>query len=157
MDVPEGWLKVIRGPRPPSVQWPAAPPREPVPRGRWRQGPQQFRQPGSVHRSRVQQDFQVGIYHGGPRRDNISERTVLEAALKKAMVQAVIPPVSEQIDHTEKFIKRAKKRQHAEEYVQWAQEWKVECEKELMEAEERLLKLRISDWWLEECTPQHMS
>ena len=68
MHVPEGWLKVIRGPRPPSVQWPAAPPREPVPRGRWRQGPQQFRQPGSVHRSRAQQDFQVGICHGGRRR-----------------------------------------------------------------------------------------
>ena len=89
--------------------------------------------------------------------DDISERTVLEAALTKAKVQAVIPPVSEQIDHTEKFTERAKKRQHAEEYAQWAQEWKVECEKELMEAEERLSKLRISDWWFEEFTPQHMS
>ena len=41
-------------------------------------------------------------------------------------------------------IERAKKRVVvAEEYVQWAQEWKVECEKELSEAEERLSRLRL--------------
>ena len=31
----------------------------------------------------------------------------------------------------------------AEEYVQWAQDWKVECEKELSEAKERLSRLRF--------------
>ena len=31
----------------------------------------------------------------------------------------------------------------AEEYVQWAQEWKVECEKELSEAKEGLARLRL--------------
>ena len=31
----------------------------------------------------------------------------------------------------------------ADENVQWAQEWKVECDKELLEAEERLARMRV--------------
>ena len=76
--------------------------------------------------------------------DDAVERSALEAALKKAQTQAVIPPVAERIEQTQKFIERARKRVSvAEEYVQWAQDWKVECEKELSEAEERLWRLRF--------------
>ena len=129
MDVPEGWLKVIRGPTPPSVQWPAAPPREPVPRGRWRQGPNNFVSLGQFTAVASSKISRLESAMAALGEDDISERTVLEVALKRAKVQAVIPPVSEQLDHTEKFIERARKRQHAEEYAQWAKEWKVECEK----------------------------
>ena len=49
MQVPDGWLQVIRGPRPKSVQWPVqsrlptsaqspGTPPPPFPRGRWRSG-----------------------------------------------------------------------------------------------------------------------
>ena len=76
--------------------------------------------------------------------DDETERSTLEVALKKAQAQAVVPPVSEQIEDTQKFIERAKKRVVlADEYVQWAQEWEVECDKELLEAEERLARLRM--------------
>ena len=39
--------------------------------------------------------------------DNV-ERIALDAALKKAQAQAIVPPVTEQIAQTEKFIERAK-------------------------------------------------
>ena len=75
--------------------------------------------------------------------DDETERSALEVALKKAQAQAVVPPCRSSED-TQKFIERAKKRVVlADEYVQWAQEWKVECDKELLEAEERLARLRM--------------
>ena len=76
--------------------------------------------------------------------DDDTDRSTLEVALKKAQAQAVVPSVSEQIEDTQKFIERAKKRVvFADEYVQWAQEWKVECDKELLEAGDRLARLRM--------------
>ena len=82
-----------------------------------------------------QQDLQVAICHcssGGGRR--CGEEW---AAFKKAEAQDVVSPVPEQIAHTEKFVERVKQRVlHAEECVQWAQEWQVVWEKELKEAEE---------------------
>ena len=121
--------------------------------GRWRQGvPQHVRQSETVRVRRNPDEvrlgastkiswFQTALAVLGE--DDAVERSALEAALKKAQVQAVIPPVAERIEQTQKFIERARKRVLvAEEYVQWAQDWKVECEKELSEAEERLSRLR---------------
>ena len=57
---------------------------------------------------------------------------------EKAQAQAVVPPVSEQIEHTQKF-SSVRTNGWADEYVQW----KVECDKELLEAEERLARMRV--------------
>ena len=159
---PAGWYQVIRGPRPPTVDWSTQPkgkgkgngrhPQEPqaaVVRGRWRQGPPpQVRQPGVVPDRRTPDQVWAGASSKIVRlqsaiaalgEDDNVERSALDAALKKAQAQAVVPAVTEQIAQTEKFIERAKRRvTHAEEYVQWAQEWKVQCDKELADAEERL-------------------
>ena len=138
---PAGWYEIIRGPRPPSVQCPKGQGKGKIPEvpqvsvvrgGRWRQGvPQHVRQTETVRArrnldevrgGRFQQDHQVTVSSGS----------------------SWIPPVAEQIEQTQKFIERAKKRVLvAEEYLQWAEEWKVECEKELSEAEERLSRLRF--------------
>ena len=122
--------------------------------GRWRQGvPQHVRQSETVRVRRNPDEVRLGVSTKITRlqsalavlgEDDAVERSALEAALKKAQTQAVIPPVAERIEQTQKFIERARKRVSvAEEYVQWAQEWKVECEKELSEAEERLSRLRF--------------
>ena len=64
-----------------------------------------------------QQDHQVAALAALGENDE-SERSALEAALKKVQVQAVVPPVAEQIEQTQKFIERVKKRVViAEEYV----------------------------------------
>ena len=164
---PAGWYQVIRGPRPPTVDWSTQPkgkgkgngrhlqePQAAVVRGRWRQGPlPQVRQPGVVPDRRTPDQVWAGASSKIVRsqsaiaalgEDDNVERSALDAALKKAQAQAVVPPVTEQIAQTEKFIERAKRRvTHAEEHVQWAQEWKVQCDKELADAEERLSRLRI--------------
>ena len=164
---PAGWYEVIRGPRPPTVSWSSQPkgwgkgtgkvsevPQVSGPRGRWRQGaPQHVRQPETFRSRRNPDEVRVGASDKITRlqsalavlgEDDETERSALEVALKKAQAQAVVPPVSEQIEHTQKFIERAKKRVVlADEYVQWAQEWKVECDKELLEAEDRLARLRV--------------
>ena len=112
-----------------------------------------MRQPETVRSRRNPDEVRVGASNKITRlqsalavlgEDNETERSALEVALKKAQAQAVVPPVSEQIEHTQKFIECAKKRVvFADEYVHWAQEWKVECDKELLEAEERLARLRV--------------
>ena len=123
-------------------------------RGRWRQGaPQRVRQPEISRSRRNPDEVRVGASNKITRlqsalavlgEDDETERSALEVALKKAQAQAVVPPVSEQIEDTQKFIECARKRVVlADEYVQWAQEWKVECDKELLEAEERLARLRM--------------
>ena len=122
--------------------------------GRWRQGvPQHVRQSETVRVRRNPDEVRLGASTKITRlqsalavlgEDDVVERSALEAALKKAQVQAVIPPVAERIEQTQKFIERAKKRVVlADECVQWAQDWKVECEKELSEAQERLSRLRF--------------
>ena len=146
-----GWYEVFRGPRLPSVFLERAAEGQ----GQGSTGAADFsltramalrstsvrvsRQSPHSRRSlgkSYQQDLQVAICHcssGGGRR--CGEEW---AAFKKAQAQDVVSPVPEQIAHTEKFVERAKQRVlHAEECVQWAQEWQVVWEKELKEAEER--------------------
>ena len=56
LEVPSGWIQVLRGPRPKSVRWPFSNERSssdvPQPRGRWRQ-PQQLKG-GPVPRPAIQ-------------------------------------------------------------------------------------------------------
>ena len=134
-------------------------PQEPkmsVPRGRWRQGPPQqvsaawgSCQPPHSRRSlgwSFQQELQVAICHyRSGRRRTTRKKSVLETALKKAQMQAVCGSSCTRADRKDReFIERPKRRVvHVKEYVQWAMEWKVECDKELADAEERLSSLRI--------------
>ena len=85
--------------------------------------------------------LQAALQSLGP--NDHAERSSLEASLKKAQQQATIPPVAQQAEQTAQFIERAKKRlSSAEEWVQWAQDWRSECAKELHDAELRLARIR---------------
>ena len=76
--------------------------------------------------------LQAALTSLGP--NDHAERSSLEASLRKAQ---------EQEKQTAQFIERAKKRlTSAEEWVQWAQDWRSECAKELNEAELRLERIR---------------
>ena len=103
-------------------------------RGRWRQGdpqPEIFRSRRYPDEVRVGKITRLQSALAVLGEDDEIERSTLEVAIKKAQAQAVVPLVSEQIEDTQKFIERANKRVVlVDEYVQWAQEWKVECDKE---------------------------
>ena len=118
-----------------------------VPRGRWRQGaPQHVRSRRNPDEVRVGASNEITRLQSALAVLGEDDKTEMSAlvAPKKAQAQAVVPPVSEQIEHTQKFIERSKKRVvFAEECVQWAQDWKVECDRELLEAEERLARLLV--------------
>ena len=87
-----------------------------------------MRQPETFHSRRNPDEVQVGASNKITRlqsalavldEDDETERSALEVALKKAQAQDVIPSVLEQIEHTQKFIERAKKLVVlADEYVQ---------------------------------------
>ena len=111
-------------------------------RGRWRReypqqaradvpprarlSPEEVRAGASTKVSRLQ----AALTSLGP--NDHGERAVLEVSLRKAQQQATVPPVAEQAEQTAQFIERAKKRlSNADEWVQWAQEWRTECAKEL--------------------------
>ena len=118
VEVPSGWLQVIRGPRPPAARWPSAhkgsvqrSPSKPVitqpvlPQDACRrQKPSEVRAAASTRISRLQ----GAVASLGP--DDTEERKVLEAALKKAKTQAAVPPVEDQIAMSVKFLERARKR-----------------------------------------------
>ena len=122
-----GWYEVIRGPRPPTVSWSPQPKgwgkgtgkvlevrQVSVLRGRWSQGaPQHVRQPEIVRSRRNLDEVRVGVSNKVNRlqsalavlgEDDELERSALEVALKKARAQAVVPPVSERIEHIQKLI-----------------------------------------------------
>ena len=66
---------------------------------------------------------------------------MLEAALKKAKIQAAVPPVEDQIAMSVKFLERAKKR-FADTELQAAVKKKSQCEQEIAEAEADLARMR---------------
>ena len=159
--LPNGWVQVIRGPRPLSEKWPTigrTPDRKVQPRGRWRrQSPDSsYGQPGQRFQpstrglapEEVRQEaatkiarLEAALLTLGP--EDQTEKAVLEVSLRKARQQAIVPPVADQIEHTTKFLERAKKRlSNAAEWVQWAQDWHSQCSKDITEAEERLARLQ---------------
>ena len=74
--------------------------------------------------------------------DDVEEK-VLDAALRMAQSQATVPPLEEQIAHTTKILKRAKKRLvAADAELQSAVKKKAQCEEEVAEAEADLAKMR---------------
>ena len=94
MQVPDGWLQVIRGPRPKSVQWPVqsrlptsaqspgTPPPQ-FPRGRWRSGdPQNRREQNSITA------IERALTALGP--EDVSVKDGLEAVLRRAKDKAKV-------------------------------------------------------------------
>ena len=122
VEVPDGWYQVIRGKRPPSVQWPRAgsqqharqtgkpalESRKPPKTGsqsasRQRVNPDQLRAAASARIQRIQASL------GALQSEDIEERQALLSALEKAERQEV-PPMEKQILATEECLARAKKR-----------------------------------------------
>ena len=164
IDVPTGWVKVIRGPRPQSVEWPkvsqqsrqpgnirqpAAPPApkgnsKPSPPERVRRTPDDNRAAALAKIARIQASIQVlGT-------EDTEELHVLKESLKKAENAAKIPPPQVQIDHALEFIKRARKRLEsaddkiakAAQALRFAQEEKELDMKGIAESEALVKRLR---------------
>ena len=120
METPAGWYEVIRGPRPPSVKWPLARPKQVIPRrGRWRGArtvvdskgatvpsvPPDIAREGARNRvSQLQTAIAAFGSYDGP------EMTMLREAMKRAQRAAQEPPISNQIKECEEFIAREEKR-----------------------------------------------
>ena len=143
VEVPSGWLQVIRGSRPPVARWPGRSafsancpdPRPSVPIPDRPRKPNEVRGAASTRVARLQ----AAMSNLGP--DNFEEKKVLDAALRKAQSQAKVPPLEEQIAHTTKFLERAKKRLVADVELQTVKK-KVQCEEEVAEAEADLARMR---------------
>ena len=155
LPVPDGWFEVIRGPRPPSVQWPrqekgkgkgAAP--SPAPRGRWRNSVRgtsavvQTRrdQPRltpeealTAPRERVQKLERALEVLG---EDSGPEFQVLQNSLKKAKAAAQGVPVGVQLEQILKFVERSEKR------LRVLDEERAKEARLLEEAQQRVARLR---------------
>ena len=148
VEVPNGWVQLIREPRPKSVQWPRA-----SKEGKLQQQVRQQVRPsraviGSSRnleevveqaRKRVGQ-LQIAIQALDP---TDPARPVLEDALKKVKGHATLPSLEEQIQSTEQFVVRAKKRlDNTEKEVVAITEKRDGLRAELVSSEERLARLR---------------
>ena len=117
VEVPDGWLQVIRGPTPSSVRWPSKKPAEQPCRGAdpsvrldpvhskkepQRRCPTEVRAMGFSKVARIQAAIA-----------NLAVDD-MEAALVRAQWQASVPPVNKRIADSMAFIKRAQKRVAAE-------------------------------------------
>ena len=156
MQVPEGWLQVIRGPRPPAQKWPRA--RQPAPR---------VGQKVHQHVQRSQQVPHVPMDPDAFIANARSRASKLEAAmqavgesdpaypglleaLKKTRVQAQVKPVQDRIAATESYLERARKRvlssrqevERAKETVATAERKLALEEDGVLQAEGRLSALR---------------
>ena len=159
MDVPTGWVQILRGPRPPAARWPPA---QSVPRNVGSQGPQVLRsgsgsgpkppkpQPTGPRKtpqeSRAEAQarvsrLQTAIAALDP--EDIDAMESLSKALKKAQAQAKIPPWKAEIEACKQYIERVRKRiAKADEAIVQAQVAKAEDEAEVVKAEQRLERLQ---------------
>ena len=114
VEVPDGWLQIIRGPRPPAAKWPRAKAQStPAPRtsstvthrqplsksqtfqmqDRPRRSPAEVRAVASTKILRIQ----AAIASLGA---DMEEKSSLEAAVSRAQRLLVIPPVDKRIEDT---------------------------------------------------------
>ena len=135
LDVPSGWVQIIRGPRPRSVQWPRAPaPQRPQQRGQRQGSPKEVQQPrqsvqtgsGVVPSGVVpsllpshspetvaveaaaevkQLETAIGVLG----ENNIHAKSVHEA-LRVTRNKTKLPPIQEQVESCKNFLERARKR-----------------------------------------------
>ena len=123
IEVPDGWLQVIRGPKPPSVHWPSKKPTEQPMRGPGPSArrdplppmkePQNWR-PAEVPAKASSKVGRIQATIANLAINDIEEKATLEAALVRAQRQASVPPVDKRIADSMAFIERAKKRVAAE-------------------------------------------
>ena len=150
MDVPSGWIQVLRGPRPKSVQWPLAKDRAQPAQvgvsGRWREPKSAKGAPPVGPRPRMNPDIAREMAHTKVSRLEKAleamgdlQGPVVEALkvdLEKAKAASKKTSVEVEIDECRKFISRAERR---------IRELNTEREKEqvsLVDAQERL-----ENWW----------
>ena len=164
VEVPDGWVKILRGPRPPSVRWPKARPAEnksrtpvdsrrcdpkkiatPPPSGQ----PLPRRTPAANRDAAQGKIARIKASIAALGDEDPEEVEVLKKALEKEN-QAKVPPVETQILHAEQFIRRAKKRlEGADEKIRRAAEALRQAEheksadiQEIADAEAEVLRLR---------------
>ena len=142
----DGWVQILRGPRPPSENWPmrcAPPPRAPIEArsraGRWRQ-PQGVSVPPEVAmqvaRKRVEGiEAALGALAAVGTVDG-PEVQMLKECLAKAKRSAQERPFAQQISHTESCLERAKKRLTAHDAA------RQQFVTDVQESEARLKRLR---------------
>ena len=149
MEVPSGWLQVIRGPRPRSQQWPSAKAKDPVTTqrevpGRWRQSrgatvtsqvpkprmsPDAAREKAQSSVARLEKALEAMGDVVGPAVE------VLKAELIKARAAAKQPAVDVEIDQCRKFIARSERR------IKELDSQRAEESASMTEAQERLKRL----------------
>ena len=147
MEVPSGWIQVIRGPRPKAERWPMAKKgvphvsaATPVPHrpttGRWRQssGPRDPEGQLMAARDKVVR-LEKAIEAMGD--STGAEVEVLKAALKRAQVASREAPLAVQVKECESFIERARNR------ITKLDEERVAEVAELEKAESRLVRLKL--------------
>ena len=116
MEVPTGWVQILRGPRPPSQKWPMAQPVQrprqprvsPVPQGprvpTVRVSPDGSRDAARQKVEKLQQALAVMEDTGGVAVE------CLKAELEKAKKASQKPPLNVEVDECRKFIARSEKR-----------------------------------------------
>ena len=139
VEVPNGWLQVIRGPRPPAAQWPRAkaqskPVQKPYPKvgdppvvqlqqteshGRQRRSPAEVRAMATTKIGGIR----AAIASLGP--DDIEERASLEAALTRAEHLASRRPKKRIAAESTKIVEAEKQKQIFEQEL-------VQAEKDLI-------------------------
>ena len=119
LEMPDGWLQVIRGPRPPAVRWPKAP------RGRGQDRPQSSNKKDANKVSSQPQSPDPEVRRGPPQVSPAAQERVVRLqtavdafgdenspeakTLKKAQQEATMAPVGVRLDACAQFVERARK------------------------------------------------
>ena len=159
LEVPNGWVQLIRGPRPKSVQWPRAHDRKPQQPQRQIGGQRQAtevpkkdsRQDGvgqaplhpdeRIARARVRVGQLESALKALDRLDPAAAS--LKEALKKAQFQARVPPIESRVKVAEEYLARKQKRLlEAEASVVAAIEGRDRLKAEVAKVQEEKLRLQ---------------
>ena len=121
-DVPSGWVRVLRGPRPPSERWPVAHRPSSVGHGRSghskpqipsaRSAPQEFkpsRTPEVAVSEAVGEVKKLESAIAALGEDSMHAKGLHEA-LRIARARSTLPPVAERVELCKKFLDRARQR-----------------------------------------------
>ena len=161
---PDGWVQILRGPRPPAIRWPQAPHRgqnkpqhvfkkeankgstqprpqhhSPPPLQQPSRSPESVAAHATAEVSRLESAISV---LGG---DNPHARPLLEA-FKVAKSQATIPPIQDRINACKAYLERARKRvARADAVIARALEQKSIFDGEVADGEKRLQELQLEE------------
>ena len=146
--MPDGWLQVSRGPRPPAVRWPKAP------RGRGLDKPHSTNKKdankGSPQPPQPPQRPVPEVRRGPPQVSPVAQervvrlQTAVDALGDDNSPEATLAPVGVRLDACAQFVERARNRlSRADEELRKAQDERVRLEQELRDGEQRLEALRV--------------